>query len=75
MTRRRELAIVWALVVGHLLLALTYSVINPLGEAPDEAKRGLGELHNLLSLADTIVAACQVESGDLSAMVQVSAAP
>ena len=37
MTRRRELAIVWALVVGHLLLALTYSVINPLGEAPDEA--------------------------------------
>ncbi len=37
MTLRRERAIVWALVLGHLLLALAYSVINPLGEAPDEA--------------------------------------
>ncbi len=27
----------WALVIGHLLLALAYSVINPLAEAPDEA--------------------------------------
>ena len=37
MTLRRERGIVWALVVGHLLLSLAYSVINPLGEAPDEA--------------------------------------
>jgi 4-amino-4-deoxy-L-arabinose transferase-like glycosyltransferase len=36
-TLRRERSIVWALVIGHLLLALAYSVINPLGEAPDEA--------------------------------------
>ena len=37
MTLRSARAIVWALVIGHLLLALAYSVINPLGEAPDEA--------------------------------------
>jgi hypothetical protein len=37
MTLRRERSIVWILVIGHLLLALAYSVINPLGEAPDEA--------------------------------------
>ena len=37
MTPRRERGILWALVVGHLLLILAYSVINPLGEAPDEA--------------------------------------
>ncbi|MFN8466857.1 MAG: hypothetical protein U0X20_14990 [Caldilineaceae bacterium] len=37
MTLRRERTIVLAMVIGHLLLALAYSVINPLGEAPDEA--------------------------------------
>ena len=37
MTLHRERTIVWVLVIGHLLLALAYSVINPLGEAPDEA--------------------------------------
>ena len=37
MTLRRERTVVLALVVGHLLLALAYSVVNPLGEAPDEA--------------------------------------
>ena len=37
MTRRRERSIVWALVLGHLLLALAYGLLNPLGEAPDEA--------------------------------------
>jgi 4-amino-4-deoxy-L-arabinose transferase-like glycosyltransferase len=36
-TRRREQAIVWTLVIGHLLLALAYGLVNPLGEAPDEA--------------------------------------
>jgi 4-amino-4-deoxy-L-arabinose transferase-like glycosyltransferase len=34
---RRERSIVWALILGHLLLALAYSLVNPLGEAPDEA--------------------------------------
>ncbi len=37
MKPRTARLIVWALVIGHLLLASAYSVLNPLGEAPDEA--------------------------------------
>ncbi len=37
MTQRKSRAVLWALIVGHLLLALAFSVLNPLGEAPDEA--------------------------------------
>lgn len=37
MTAQRTRLIVGALVLGHLLLALAFSVVNPLGEAPDEA--------------------------------------
>ena len=37
MSRRASRLILLGLVLGHFLLALAYSVVNPLGEAPDEA--------------------------------------
>ncbi|MCB0121497.1 MAG: hypothetical protein KDE58_04595, partial [Caldilineaceae bacterium] len=37
MNHRSTLLLLSAILVGHLLLALGYSALNPLGEAPDEA--------------------------------------